>query len=154
MPYIKKTLTSDESIIEFQRFHWIYFVSPIILLVLSSYLFVSSMLTEEMIEDMPFVPFIFAFVPIYFLCQLFSRLITYYTTEQVLTNKRVCLKTGFIRRDTDELLKEKIETVSIKQSILGRILRFGDIEFTGTGGIHITFTYITNPTKVKKKFDM
>ena len=70
---------------------------------------------------------------------LFLKWITYVTTEQVLTDKRVFFKEGLIRRDTEELKKDAIETISTKQSIVGRILNFGEIEFTGRGGISFKF---------------
>ena len=84
---------------------------------------------------------------------LFLKWVTYVTTEQVLTNKRVFFKEGLIRRDTEELKKNAIETISTKQSIIGRILRFGDIEFTGRGGISFKFIFVRNPTEVKRRFE-
>ncbi len=62
-------------------------------------------------------------------------------------------KVGLIRRDTDELVYSKIETVAVKQSILGRIFNFGEVEFTGTGGMYIRFVFVENPTEVKRKYN-
>lgn len=84
---------------------------------------------------------------------LFFKWVTYVTTEQVLTNKRVFYKEGIIRRDTEELKKDAIETISTKQSVLGRLLNFGEIEFTGRGGISFKFIFIRNPTEIKKAFE-
>ena len=81
-----------------------------------------------------------------------ARFIDRWTTGQALTNKRVFRKVGLIRRDTDELVYSKIETVSVKQSILGRIFNFGDVEFTGTGGINIKFIFVKDPANVKRTF--
>ena len=60
-----------------------------------------------------------------------SRIIAYLTTEYAMTNKRIILKQGFIRKDTDELNCEKVENIRISQSIIGRILKYGDLQFTG-----------------------
>ena len=38
------------------------------------------------------------------------------------------------------------------QSILGRIFNFGEVEFTGTGGMYIRFIFVKDPTKVKRNF--
>ena len=84
---------------------------------------------------------------------LFVKWIAYISTEQVLTNKRVFYKEGIIRRDTEELKKDAIETISTKQSVLGRLLSFGEIEFTGRGGISFKFIYVRNPTEVKRSFE-
>lgn len=59
------------------------------------------------------------------------------TTEFAITNKRVIVKTGFIRRDADELRLGKVETVKVDQSITGRILRYSTISVIGTGGTRL-----------------
>jgi len=56
-----------------------------------------------------------------------------WTTEIAITNKRIILKKGFIRRDTIEMSVEKVESVDVKQSLLGRLLDYGDIVVRGTG---------------------
>lgn len=45
--------------------------------------------------------------------------------ELAVTNKRVIGKTGLIRRDSIELRHEKVETIRVDQTILGRILGYG-----------------------------
>jgi len=45
----------------------------------------------------------------------------------------VIYKTGFIRRHTVEMNMDKVETVDVDQSILGRLLGFGTIRVRGTG---------------------
>ena len=54
-------------------------------------------------------------------------------TELSVTNHRVIYKTGFIRRHTVEMNMDKVETVNVDQSILGRILSYGTIHVLGTG---------------------
>jgi len=55
------------------------------------------------------------------------------TTELAVTNRRVILKVGLLRRDTFELHIQKIESVQVRQGVLGRMLGFGDIEMAGGG---------------------
>src|SRR5262249_56933771 len=57
----------------------------------------------------------------------------WWTTEIAVTNRRVIYKTGFIWRDTTEMHMDKVESVEVKQSILGRILDYGDVEIRGVG---------------------
>jgi Bacterial PH domain len=54
-------------------------------------------------------------------------------TEIAVTNLRVVYKRGFIRRHTAEMNMDKIESVTVSQSILGRILDYGTIHVRGTG---------------------
>ena len=49
---------------------------------------------------------------------LLAPLIDRWTDEFVITNKRVIIKTGLIKRDTLEMNLSKIESVHIDQSIL------------------------------------
>jgi len=54
-------------------------------------------------------------------------------TELAVTNHRVIYKCGFIRRHTVEMNMDKVETVNVDQSLLGRLLGFGTIRVLGTG---------------------
>ena len=56
-----------------------------------------------------------------------------WTTEIAVTDRRVIYKRGFIQRHTAEMNMDKIESVIVDQSILGRILGFGSIHVLGTG---------------------
>ena len=49
----------------------------------------------------------------------------WWTTEIAVTNLRVIYKTGFIQRKTNEMNMDKVESVEVDQSILGRILDYG-----------------------------
>ncbi|WP_201543602.1 PH domain-containing protein [Psychrobacter sp. H7-1] len=71
------------------------------------------------------------------------------TTELALTSKRVIAKTGFIRRDTIELRLEKVEGLMVTQSIFGRLLNYGTVVVSGTGGIKTPIPYISNPTQFR-----
>jgi len=56
-----------------------------------------------------------------------------WTTEIAITDRRIILKKGFIRRDTIEMSIEKVESIDVNQSLLGRLLDYGDITVRGTG---------------------
>ena len=54
-------------------------------------------------------------------------------TEFAVTDRRVISKRGFIWRKTEEMNMDKVETVDVDQSILGRLLDYGTIRIMGTG---------------------
>ena len=56
-----------------------------------------------------------------------------FTTEVAVTNRRIISKTGFIKRRTVEMHMDKVESVDVDQSILGRLFNYGDITIRGTG---------------------
>ena len=55
------------------------------------------------------------------------------TTEIAVTDRRVILKTGLISRRTIEMNLTRIESVDVRQGIVGRLLDFGDVLIRGTG---------------------
>ena len=50
-----------------------------------------------------------------------------WTTETDVTNLRVVHKSGFIKRRTFEISLDKVESVDVTQSIMGRMLNYGDV---------------------------
>ena len=57
----------------------------------------------------------------------------WWTTEIAVTDRRVIYKTGFIRRNTTEMNMDKVESVDVEQSVLGRVFDYGDVIVRGTG---------------------
>jgi len=75
-----------------------------------------------------------------------------FSTELVITNKRVIAKFGFIGRTTIELDLRKIESVQIQQRIAGRILGFGDIVLSCSGIQQAPIPCILNPLRFRREF--
>jgi uncharacterized membrane protein YdbT with pleckstrin-like domain len=55
------------------------------------------------------------------------------TTELAVTDRRVIFKRGLVRRHTVEMNMDKVESVDVDQSVLGRIFNYGDVTVRGTG---------------------
>ena len=77
--------------------------------------------------------------------------IIYYTSELAITNKRVLSKLGLIYRTTHELRLDKIESVSVDQSIFGRIFSYGTLEVSGTGGNVTPISGIAHPIQFRRE---
>ncbi len=71
-------------------------------------------------------------------------------TENGVTNKRVIHKYGIISRKTDEMKLGAIESIVIKQGILGRIFGFGDVIISGRGVGNIVLHWIKDPMEAKR----
>lgn len=82
---------------------------------------------------------------------LIPTILNVMTTEFAVTNKRVIIKRGFIRRDADELRLGKVETIKVDQSITGRILRFSTISVIGTGGTRLLATGCAKGNEFRQK---
>ena len=81
---------------------------------------------------------------------IYDRLF-YNNMELAVTNKRVVAKTGIISVQSEELQWNKIESIEIRQGILGRMLKYGDVYFSGTGTSFVRFGDVRNPWNVKAK---
>ena len=56
-----------------------------------------------------------------------------WTTEIAVTSRRIIYKRGFVQRHTVEMNMDKVESIDVDQSLLGRIFNYGDIVIRGTG---------------------
>jgi uncharacterized membrane protein YdbT with pleckstrin-like domain len=72
-------------------------------------------------------------------------------SEFAVTNKRVLVKVGLVRRHSLELLLQKVEGIGVDQGILGRILGYGTITVSGTGGTHESFAMIARPLEFRRQ---
>ena len=73
------------------------------------------------------------------------------SSEFAVTNKRVLVKVGLVRRHSLELLLSKVEGIGVDQGILGRILGYGTITVSGTGGTREAFRMIASPLEFRRQ---
>jgi hypothetical protein len=82
---------------------------------------------------------------------LASAYIAHASSEFSITNKRVVIKTGWIRRNTHETMLSKVETIGVDQSLFGRLLDYGTITVVGTGGSTEPFRNIASPLEFRRQ---
>ena len=128
MGYVQDTIGNNEKIIYTVKFHWLYTL-------------------------IAFLNLLFLGVLIIGIINFFKMMINKWTTERVLTDLRYIQKTGWIKRDTEEIRISKIEEIDLKQSILGRILGYGSINISGTGSGKITLELIDDPLVFQKNLN-
>lgn len=138
MGYMESNLLADENIVYTARLHWIIFWKPCALMVLGSIFLVIQ-------------PIIAAVVIAIGLFAVIFPVIDYATSEFGVTNKRVIIKVGLLRRRTLELLLRHVEAISVDQSVAGRIFGFGSITLTGTGGVREAFHNISSPLEFRRQ---
>jgi|SRR5436190_5151887 len=73
------------------------------------------------------------------------------TTELVLTDRRIITKHGLISRSTVEMNLGKVESVHVDQSLLGRMLNYGDVTVVGTGSSLEPLRGIARPLELRRK---
>ncbi len=78
------------------------------------------------------------------------ELISYLTSYFVVTDRRVLVRTGFVKRRSIEMLLTKIEAVAYQDGILERINGAGHIVIVGTGGTKELLPFIKGPLEFKR----
>ena len=70
-------------------------------------------------------------------------------TEIAVTNLRVIYKSGFINRHTAEMNMDKVESVIVDQTLLGRLLGYGSVSVRGVGEGIEHLKHIANPIALR-----
>lgn len=140
MGFIDENLMPNESVIYRTKLHWIGFVPPVLLILLG-------VLIGRDTKVAGFGTFLVILGVIWGA----ARGIAYATSEFGVTNRRVLIKIGVIRRDSIETLLAKIEGISVNQGILGRFLGYGTITVTGTGGSRSPFKRVANALELRRR---
>ena len=72
------------------------------------------------------------------------------SSSLTLTNQRVIQEEGILRRTSNVIPIDRIQDMSIKQSILGRLFDYGDIEIDTAGVVaNEVFTYVPGPERLR-----
>ena len=143
MSYIENNLMEDESMVHLTRLHPIVLLTPAM-----AVSFLAGTLT--IVRDIQLVNLVVVCFLVVALYRLLDRVLFYVTSEFGVTSKRVLGKTGFVRRRSLDIVLAKVEAIRLSQSILGRILNYGDLEVTGTGGTEEVLRFIPDPLLFRK----
>ena len=142
--YIDDILQPGEKVLYSTNAHWIYFLPAIIGWILAAVFLVLS----GVVPAGPSVLICLSLAAISAIAALYKTVTAWFhrwTTETDVTNFRVVHKTGFIKRQTFEMSVDKVESVDVDQSILGRILNYGDVTVLGVGEGGKTLDTIASP---------
>ena len=70
-------------------------------------------------------------------------------TEMAVTNRRVLVKVGILKRHSTEIMLSKIESIRVEQSLAGRMFGFGTIVVRGTGARPSHLRRLPNPLEFR-----
>jgi uncharacterized membrane protein YdbT with pleckstrin-like domain len=128
--YVDRVLQPGETVTFTSRIHWVAYVPALLLIALG----IAAGVVAGMATDFrPAANAVAALALLFGVLNFISAWFTRWTTEIAVTSKRVIFKRGFIRRHTIEMNMDKVESVDVNQTILGRILGYGDVTIHGTG---------------------
>jgi len=142
--YIDEILQPGEKVLYSTNAHWIFYLPAIAGWIVALMLLILSRVTS--VDSLTLLCWAAAaVVAIAALYWTFRAWFHRWTTETDVTNMRVVHKTGFIKRRSFEMALDKVESVDVDQSILGRILNYGDVTIMGVGEGRETIRTIASP---------
>jgi uncharacterized membrane protein YdbT with pleckstrin-like domain len=146
--YIDDILQPGEKVLYSTNAHWIFYLPAIAAWIVAAILLFMSRatVTEGIILLCLSASAVVAIAALYW---SFKAWFHRWTTETDVTNLRVVHKTGFIKRRTFEMSLDKVESVDVNQSILGRILNYGDVTILGVGEGKETIATIASPLEFR-----
>jgi membrane protein YdbS with pleckstrin-like domain len=146
MSYLDDHLLDGERIVYRARLHWTIFLSSIIVVLLGIGLWIFLRTIGE-----PTYAYAGLGLAGIGLLIAVGPAIRYVTSEFAVTNKRVLGKVGFVERESDETLLSKVEAIAVDQGVIGRMLGFGTLTLTGTGGTQGVFSGIAEPLEFRRQ---
>lgn len=134
------SLTSEEHQIFSTRLSKRLFVKPLAVASIFLGLTIAASLWGE--DLAPYLSVTFGLVALIF---IISPFVKYYLSHFILTNQRVVIRHGLLNRTSYEMILEKIESISVNQSISDRLIwGSGTLVITGTGGTKEEFPDVGN----------
>lgn len=143
MSYIDAHLLPGEAVTYRTRLHWKVYLMPFFLdLLICLPLIVLALNSTN--RPLAWIPGVLA------LLAWIKPWLERHSSEFAVTNRRVIIKLGFFSTRSVELLLPKIEGIAVTQSLLGRMLGFGEIVVTGSGGTQERFDHIQAPLEFRQ----
>jgi len=132
---------NGEKIVYATRLHWIIFFWAALFLLLTI-IFITSQ--EEVFRETWGLPFTFTCLA--GLRAFFKRV----CSKFIITDQRIILKTGLLRRHCVDLYLNSINGVQVKQGLLGSFLGYGTV-VVASHGARESFSKISKPLEFREK---
>ena len=143
MSYIDGNLLAGERVVFRTRLHWKLLVGPLLFAVVTV-LAIPLLVSQGIWHNLALI------APGAGLLAVLVAIIRRQSSDFAVTNKRVMMKVGVFSTRSVEILLSKIEAIAVHQSLLGRMLDYGDIVVTGTGGTEEAFSSIQAPMQLRR----
>jgi uncharacterized membrane protein YdbT with pleckstrin-like domain len=130
--------------------HWLYVLVPELIIIISGILFLRYGYSF-LIEFADWILFIFGGIFAFAMIIIFLEwiCINYY-----LTNLRLIEERGIIGKRIVSIWLDKVQDITCKYGIAGRIFNFGDIEIQSAGTLgKIVFNFLPSPRKLQEKIE-
>jgi uncharacterized membrane protein YdbT with pleckstrin-like domain len=145
MRYVTRVLQPGETIVYSTKLHWFLYWRAILLLIVCVILAIAGWYTTDN-QNISLAFWIAALI--FALLGLSSALRAFVrraTTELAVTDQRVIYKTGLLARHTLEMNRARVESVTVDQTLLGRMFGYGAVTVRGVGSAFEPIRNINDP---------
>ncbi len=131
MAYPEKLLNPGEQVVVDVVPHWKYLLRPALVVVLV----LAGAIVALQLQPQPprWAQLAVAGLMVLSLLWLAARYLRWVTTSFVVTNQRLILRKGVLRRSGREILIDRLSDISYKQTLSDRLMRCGDIVLEAPG---------------------
>ena len=161
MGYVDNSLGPGERVLLRATPHWGLFIGPFLVTIVGGLLLLPGLLgglfastDQEMISTSATL-LAFCILPYLAVCAMVlgDAAGRYFTTEFAVTDRRIVAKTGLLRQRSLELVLGKVESIGVDQPLFGRMLNYGTIVVSGSGGTRQRFPSISDPMRLRNKIN-
>jgi uncharacterized membrane protein YdbT with pleckstrin-like domain len=146
--YIDDILQPGEKVLYSTNAHWIFYLPSIVAWLVALALLVVAHLFVVGTAALACLA-LASIVAIFALYKMLTAWFHRWTTETDVTNFRVVHKTGFINRQTIEMSLDKVASVNVDQTILGRLFDYGNVTLHSVGDTSERMTTIASPLQFR-----
>lgn len=134
------TEQGNDSEVYVAKLHWILFFWPVALMFIGMGLGILFIHLKE----------VSLFLVIFSLAWGIVTWFTFHFSSLTIKKKQIILRTGVWVRQTIDIPLTKIETIDIRQSIIGSLFHYGALVITGTGGTRQFINYLDKPLTCRR----
>jgi uncharacterized membrane protein YdbT with pleckstrin-like domain len=152
--YVDANLIAGEKVTYRGGLHWIVLVAPISIAVVIVLFGVAMLVAGGSAKETDLRELAYSAGALAILVAaiyLLVAILEWRAAEFAVTNKRVIFKVGVLKRRTQEMFLEKIESVNVDEGLLGRALDYGTVAIRGTGGTLEPFRNISHALEFRRQ---
>jgi hypothetical protein len=176
MTYIQQSLAPEERLVHIGRFHWLYTLAACMSIfwglvtavaIIAGAIFIQLQAGGKiglplnpndpwwaMVWQLhPGVKIVALLFFVFGLMKFASMMIIRFSTEIAVTSARIIYKRGLVARYVGEMSIDRIEGVSVYQSVMGRLFDFGNIIIRGLGVGEVILPPIRDPIKFRRAIE-
>ena len=154
MNYVEGSLGEGEVVRHVAHKHWVIFVAPVFQLVVALVLVAIGYKIHDFSAWLGWLMRMLGYVILAIgAVHLLGAWLLRITTELAVTNRKVVGKWGLVWRRTIEQRLDKVDSIEVEQSILGRILGYGTVEVRGSGVTMTPLRMIEDPITFRRRVE-